>query len=345
MPTDDTDLAALIEAYKLRRDIHGQEKATTLRIHAACRRIVGGDKTEAKKLYTCLTGKGEHLLASHAMALTAPLFEIASFAAAQRACVEKRIRKMVKPLPIWNGFAKDISGVGEMLTAAVIAETGGLHLYSNPAKVWKRMGLAVMPDGGRQRRIAGVDAIAHGYNAERRAVVWNIGECLLKAQIRRDENDPDSRIAIGPYGQVYLDRKAYEFERDSELSPAKAHARAKRYMEKRLLREMWKAWRDLDLSAPVDAETKSARQGLVKRIAEAAKAAVVCYPEAGPEDCVAIERAAHGRILSYVAATTGFPVSRCRPEFMTSDQCAAASEAIDAMDYAAVREAAKVAAE
>ncbi len=102
------------------------------------------------------------------------------------------------------------------------------------------MGMAVI-GGERQRRVAGEGAIEHGYVARRRSLMWNIGECLIKAQVRKDPADETKRIAIGSYGQVYLDRKAYEQTRTESL--ALAHNRAKRYMEKRLLRELWKAWR------------------------------------------------------------------------------------------------------
>jgi hypothetical protein len=90
-------------------------------------------------------------------------------------------------------------------------------------------------------------ALLHGYNAQRRSIMWNIGACLIKAQVRSAKDEAGEKIAstaIGPYGQIYLDRKALEAARTQ--SAAHAHNRAQRYMEKRLLRDMWKAWRALD---------------------------------------------------------------------------------------------------
>jgi hypothetical protein len=73
-------------------------------------------------------------------------------------------------------------------------------------------------------------AVEHGYDAERRSVVWSLGEAVVKVG------------GDGPYRALYLERKALEHSRDPEMSKAHAHARAKRYMEKRLLRELWREW-------------------------------------------------------------------------------------------------------
>lgn len=89
------------------------------------------------------------------------------------------------------------------------------------------MGLAVMPDGTRQRRVGGVEALDHGYAPARRSVMWNIGACIVKAG--------------GPLKAVYDARKAHEAERLA--TKAHAHNRAQRYIEKRFLRDLWVEWR------------------------------------------------------------------------------------------------------
>lgn len=78
-----------------------------------------------------------------------------------------------------------------------------------------------------------------------RAIVWNVGECILKAQVRNpkgeDGKPTGDRFAIGPLGQIYIDRRAIEatkVETDGHI-----HNRSKRYMEKRFLRDLWRAWR------------------------------------------------------------------------------------------------------
>ena len=84
-----------------------------------------------------------------------------------------------------------------------------------------------MPDGTRQRRTGGADALDHGYSPARRSVVWNIGACIVKAG--------------GPLKAVYDARKVYEAQHVT--TKAHAHNRAQRYVEKRFVRDLWIAWR------------------------------------------------------------------------------------------------------
>lgn len=48
-------------------------------------------------------------------------------------------------------------------------------------------------------------------------------------------------VESGPLRLLYDERKAYEAGRVE--TPAHAHNRAKRYIEKRLIRDLWRAWR------------------------------------------------------------------------------------------------------
>ena len=77
--------------------------------------------------------------------------------------------------------------------------------------------------------------------------MWNRIDPLIKAQVSKvlDESGEDTgdRVGTGPYGKAYLDRKRYELERDPGMSKMHAHNRATRYMEKRLLKHLWQAWR------------------------------------------------------------------------------------------------------
>lgn len=117
--------------------------------------------------------------------------------------------------------------------AAIIGECGEIAGYRNPSCLWKRMGLAVI-DGGRQRKVADAEqAIVHGYNPQRRAVAFLLGDCLIRAN--------------SPYKAVYDARKLVELQRE-EMTPIHAHRRAARYMVKRVLRDMWiEAQREQDI--------------------------------------------------------------------------------------------------
>lgn len=148
---------------------------------------------------------------------------------------DKEISQLAEQLPVW-AWAEPVRGIGPQLLGLLIGETGDLSNYANPAKVWKRMGLAVMPDGTRQRRIKGDAAIEHGYVAERRSLVWQIGDCMIKLN------------GEGKYRKLYDERKAFELARlpeDAKGRKAWAHNRASRYMQKRFLVDLWSAWQNL----------------------------------------------------------------------------------------------------
>lgn len=162
----------------------------------------------------------------------------------------KTMTKLAESLPVWTEFGKDVRGFGAASLAVILAEAGDLSNYPKKGHLWKRLGVAVL-DGVRQGGLsknAGAEAwIEHGYNRERRSMIWNIGDTMLKAQVRKVKDDvgedTGERVALGPYGQAYLDRKAYELARAPDMPPIQAHRRAQRYMEKRLLRNLWQAWR------------------------------------------------------------------------------------------------------
>lgn len=173
------------------------------------------------------------------------------------AVATKEMEALGAQLPAWDAWAKDIRGLSPRGLSVIVGEAGNLSIYATHSKLWKRMGLAVMGrgDGLNDHRqgapgpgATNADWIAEGYSAKRRSKIFVIGDVLIKTQ--------------GPYREVYLARKAYEVARAQELGlevapsakiPAKRkhefrseghiHRRAQRYMEKRLLRDLWRAWR------------------------------------------------------------------------------------------------------
>ena len=229
---------AIREQWKRRVAWHRAEKSLTLQAKAICRRLCGGCKTEAEKVFKAVHGKGEHDLANIAFAATWPLIEARNVLEVQRKAVEKQLEKMVKDLHVYE-WVKATRGVGPLMLAGIVGEAGDIGSYKSVSALWKRMGLAVMPSG-RQRRIAGVEALDHGYSPERRSLMWNIGACILKAQVRKDPEDEEKRIGLDYLGQLYLERKAYEAERVE--TKAHAHNRSQRYIEKRFLRQLYAAW-------------------------------------------------------------------------------------------------------
>ena len=187
------------------------------------------------------------------MGLCAFLYDCRKSAVASRKKHEKRMVELAESLPVWP-WVENVRGIGALMLGQIVGEAGDLSGYANPAKLWKRFGVGTI-GGVAQRRAKGPDGIEMGFSPRRRAVMWNAGECLVKL------NDDGFR-------SMYDKRKEFELERGfikgvgsgtwnedenrweygsyerSEMSKGHAHRRAKRYMEKRFLRELWKQWRN-----------------------------------------------------------------------------------------------------
>lgn len=248
----------IVEQWRRRQMWHRAEKSLTLQAKSMCRRLLAGDKDEAEALYKSAMNGGDHALALVAIAAMAPLLLARDTIEQHRILVEKRLTALAKDTPVAQ-WVEDTRGFGLLSCAGIVGEAGDLSKYANPAKLWKRMGLAVMPDGDRQRIVSGDAAIDHGYNPARRSLMWTIGDCIVKVG--------------GPYREIYDQRKAYETAKNEageyadraarmlkqksfakttaafkcysagKLPPLHLHMSAKRYMEKRLLRDLWRAWR------------------------------------------------------------------------------------------------------
>jgi hypothetical protein len=230
------DLALLIstirETHRTRVDFHRAEKRLTLQIKAICRRFCEGSKDEAAILYKAIKGKGEHPKAVVAGGYCLPLYTAREAVTAPRKAAEKRLEKLARELPVWP-WVDSVNGFGALGLGQIIGECGDLARFDSPAKLWKRMGVGmVCVDGAwkRQQRVAGAEALAHGYSPQRRSILFVIGDSLIKKQ--------------NPYRDLYLARKEYEAANDPERKPMANHRRAQRFAEKRLLRDLWRAWRD-----------------------------------------------------------------------------------------------------
>ncbi len=170
----------------------------------------------------------------------------------------KELAALAVTLPAWQ-WGEPIRGFGAVSLATIVGEAGDLSEYPKKGHLWKRMGVAVMGDvrqGGLPKTAPAAAWIEHGYNRQRRSRMWNIGEALIKGN------------ADGEYRATYLARKLYERERAEAagltvlpaaeikklvekkkrlasgfMSEGHIHRRAQRVMEKRLLRNLWQAWR------------------------------------------------------------------------------------------------------
>lgn len=236
-------LDAIRETGRAREDLMRAEQRLTLQIKAIERRLAaaGGHSMRDILLDTvpgaALVAEGDPTTCdarvpsvSLATLSTLHLREAAAVLHPRRLAYERQMEKLARQLPVWP-WVESVRGFGALGLAQIIGECGDLWRYDGPAKVWKRMGVAVI-DGERQRRVAGADALIHGYVPRRRAILFNIGESLIKGN------------QDGAYRPCYLARREYERERlGPDAAPILLHNRARRYMEKRLLRDLWRAWR------------------------------------------------------------------------------------------------------
>lgn len=164
---------------------------------------------------------------------------------------EKRLEKIVAALPVWTEWGAGIRGLGPKGLGCLIGEAGDIGAYRSEAALWKRMGVGVI-DGTAQGKLgrgaSAEDWIKHGYNKKRRSVLFQIGDPL----VRQGEK----------FRQIYLWRKEIERnraalrgltvkpsakiragERATCISDGHIDRRARRYMEKKLLRSVYRAWR------------------------------------------------------------------------------------------------------
>lgn len=258
--TSDALIGATRETHRQRNDFVKAEGNLQRQIKAICRRAVGFSTMEPadirKEKMTKATALFDALEAGTlpegmewvAFEATHYLVELRDSAAKQRAALEKSLKHLAKQSHVAH-FVEETPGFGLLGLAQIIGEAGDLAMYANPAKLWKRMGLGLISSGERQQRFTDKNkAIEAGYSPRRRSVMFVLGDSMIKSQ--------------GPYRELYLKRKEYErvtaeaaglkvlpaakikvAEKAKCRSEGHVHIRAQRYMEKRLLRDLWRVWR------------------------------------------------------------------------------------------------------
>lgn len=243
--------------WRMRQRWHKAEKSLILQGKALCRSIVGGDKGEASDLFD-KAAAGKEVEESTMLALAPFLMSIEHFSQS-RSKYEKELAKLARKLPAYD-WVKSIHGLGDGGYASIIGECGDIYNYKSVSALWKRMGLAVF-EGIRQRKMSNADdALLHGYNPSRRSVMWNVGNGLIGGMGRGKRPAPGEDISTKDwtdYQKLFVERCRYECTNnpekmplatvqkdgeDRESYPKHAQARAKRYVEKRFLRELYSRW-------------------------------------------------------------------------------------------------------
>jgi hypothetical protein len=266
-PIDTARAISLIrERHRQRQDIHRAEKSLTLQIKAICRRACAGllsdalrsgdmdraaflkrTKADADVLYAALIDGEAHPLFLAVHPHIESFFQARAMFQTQRRAIEKHLESLAVALPI-APFVTAFRGLGMASLAAIVGEAGDLSTYSTHSKLWRRLGLA--PFDGKApstwRKKGGLSAeqwTEVGYSPIRRSIVWNAGQCVLKAQSARVSKEGVVLREAGLYRLVYDARKQYELDRG--IPKGHAHNRAIRYMDKKIIRDLWRAWRAL----------------------------------------------------------------------------------------------------
>lgn len=188
---------------------------------------------------------------------------------------EKELEEIGRYLPIAD-MAESIYGLGIKSIASIVADAGDIAAYRSPAALWTRMGVGrkQKPDGTwvNQCRVKGKTkadkelAISMGYNSSRHSRLFMIASNLVKVAADCQTNKSLE------YRHLYDYRRKVEIEKleaenkvlrpasqitkanaESSMSLAQLNKRCLRYVAKRLLRDIWVAWRDAVRERETDA--------------------------------------------------------------------------------------------
>jgi len=195
-----------------------------------------------------------------------------------QADLEKAMVKQAKRLPVaaWVK-APQQRGFGLLFLAIVVGECGDLANYANPGKLWRRLGCAPWSFGdrtamgatwraGKEGKLPAEEWARYGYSPRRRSIAYLIGEGIVKQntvagvmsidpdcwRAGHGANDgaggdpvgeTDTITAPGPYRLRYDEAKAAARVAHPDWPPLRCHRHAMLLATKRLLRELWVAWR------------------------------------------------------------------------------------------------------
>jgi hypothetical protein len=205
-----------------------------------------------------------------------PLIPISAQARAvwdqKRDQVELMMRALAETLPAMAFVREHAKGCGELGLARIVGEAPLIRVYATHERLWKRMGVAVIGGERQQKKTDTDEALLHGYRPSRRAELWSVcSDTMLRAQWRKGDEDGEG-YPIGPYGEVYRQRKAATAQRiiDTEALPfsdrakwtkARADKDARRVMSKAFLQDLWRIFHDKEPIYPARwAEAQRARR-------------------------------------------------------------------------------------
>ena len=177
------------------------------------------------------------------------------------------LQKRMRVNPIWPYF-KDVKGVGEKTLARLMACIGDPYLRPlddgsyeprTVSQLWAYCGMHTMPNKDGEivaaKRMKGVQA---NWNTEAKTRLFLLSQNLLRQGIRKDKDG--NQFAVTEYGQLYLDRRAHTAVTHPEWNPGHGLNDALRIMGKELLKQLWRAAREIHTGIPMDVDTSKVNE-------------------------------------------------------------------------------------
>jgi hypothetical protein len=193
-----------------------------------------------------------------------------------RAEAENAMEEVAGELPVYP-WVKSIRGAGALGLATIVAEAGHLSGYSNVAKLWKRLGYAPFEgfagstwkrETWRPRALTKEEWIANPFKGERYALTAQIATWLVNAQTKsKTKTESGETEATGPYGAVYVKRRAACVVSHPDWTDGHRRSDALRIAMKEFLKHLFLEWHRLNpYEERFDAtqETKTVAGGVLK---------------------------------------------------------------------------------
>lgn len=182
----------------------------------------------------------------------------------------KALQKSVRKHPLWDGYGKDIKGLGEKQFARLLAKIGDPYwntLHDRPrtvSELWAYCGLHVV-NGSAPRRQRGQQS---NWSEDARKRVWLISASCIKSQgdiVHHYYNTKEHyQDAAHNTDCVRCGTKGKPAAAGTPLKPAHIHARAMRALSKEILRGLWVAARDYHAALAAPAPVTADDFGLVR---------------------------------------------------------------------------------
>jgi hypothetical protein len=180
----------------------------------------------------------------------------------------RRLETLLRGIPIWEQFLKPLKGIGPKMGALLVAETNIENCHT-PSKLWAWWGLHVVKGKAVQknsespskfspfRKAKAVKVLAELMLLHKTPVYYDL---YREYKARKAKQVVKTCMACGGTGKAHRWNKA-EGQREEVqcwncngtggpapwgITDEHRHRAACRYMVKRLLLDMWKAWRTLE---------------------------------------------------------------------------------------------------